>query len=241
MKKTIALLSVILIFTFSYSCKKKKTEEPAPASTTNIFTPPAQPYSILQTAYRYANYNNVVSLDSTVLAAFFESPIGASSSINYVNAGNVSLNDSNLYLFSGIYSNSVAINISNTVKWNVTGSGTVTPFTFSYTASYPKYSGGNFLPDTCYKSSGISLTISGVTNTSNGVSVLINQSPNTISKYLSTPNGVVNIAAAELSAFTTNTPLYIELSFSNYKQQTFGGVLHQFNNDVTYHKVSYLK
>jgi hypothetical protein len=236
--KHISIAVCFIAFAFFISCKKKKTEESS--TPVNVITFPDQPYSILQTAYRYADNNHVISLDSTVLADFYDAPIGSSVG-NSISAGNVSMNDSNLYYSFGVYSNSAAINIAGNLKWVVAGSPTISAFTYSYTASYPKYSGGNLLPDTCYKSAGITLNINGVTNTTHGVSVFISQSSGSITKYLSTPNGIINIPAADLSSFNVNQYLYIELSFSNYQQQTLGGKLHQFNNDVTYHKVSWIK
>ncbi len=236
MKKVKSIVIILLVCIISFSCKKKKDEPPH----VNVVPASTMPYSILQTAYRYANNNNVISLDSTALAIFSDAPLN--SSLNYVDAGDVSLNDSGFYYFSGVYSNSTAINISANLKWTVAGSATISPFSYTYSASYPKYTGGNLLPDTCYKSSGITITISGVSNTTNGVSVFINQSSATsITKYLPTPNGVINISAAELSSYSVNAAIYIELMFSNTHQQTFGGKAHQFNNDVSYNKISYLK
>jgi hypothetical protein len=236
--KFISIVLCVISITFFISCKKKKTEEPEPK--TNVFTFPAQPYSILQTAYRYSDNNHVIYLDSTALGFFKDGEI-TSSTANYVSAGNVAVNDSNLYNSFGIYSNTTAINISGSIKWTATGSPTISAFTYSYIASYPKYSGGNLLADTFYKSAGITLNINGVTNTTNGVTVLIDQSSISINKYLSNPNGVINIPASDLSSFSSNQNISIELIFSNTNQQTLGGKLIQFNNDITYSKLAYLK
>lgn len=159
---------IVLSVFISFSCKKKNDTEPTPTATTSP-APKSYPNSLLMTYYNYYDNNGIITKDSLVAAMFFDVPLGTSPTINYVNAGKVSLNNSFLYQNSSLYSNTVAINISDSIKWTASGSGTVSPFSYSYKASYPKYTGGNLLPDTCIKANGITLTISGVSNLQGGL------------------------------------------------------------------------
>ena len=223
---------VVLLFS---TCKKK--EDKSLSST-----PPASsyPFSVLQTAYIYVDNSSTVTIDSSAMAAFSQNPTNVFPP-TFVQAGNVSLNDSALYFNSEAYENVFPINISQSLKWTITGSGTITPFTHSYIPSYPKYTGGNSLPDTCSKASGITLNISGVTNLQNGITISISQGSSANATKQLSGNGTVFFSASELSSFTTNSSFHLEMVFKNTKTETLGGVLHSFNNNMWYIKNPYLK
>lgn len=236
MKKVNSIIVIFLICVISFSCKKKKEDSNPSPVTNNSLTP----YSVMQTSYNYADNGGVVTLDSNAQAFFFQSPIGFGTPVP-IQVGNVTLNDTNLYFYIDSYKKAYPINISQTLNWTVSGSGTVTAFTHSFTPFYPKYTGGNLLPDTCVKASGITLNISGVSNLTGFISVSVSQSSSAyLSKQLN-GNGTVTFTSSELSSFNTNTNLYFELVFQNSKNETLGSVLHSFNNNIWYNKVSYLK
>lgn len=235
MKRGYIFQIIIVALIFLISCKKK--EEKSPSLTTSTST---YPYSVLQTAYTYVDNGSTVTLDSSVIASFFQSPMDVFPP-TFIQAGNVSLNDSVLYFNTEAYENATPINLSQSLKWSVSGSGTITAFTHSYIPSYPKYTGGNLLPDTCTKSSGITLNISGLSNLQNYIFVSISQGSSAyLSKQLS-GSGTVVFTASELSSFTTNSSFHLEIVFQNTKTETLGGVIHSFNNNVWYIKNPYLK
>lgn len=193
----------------------------------------------MQTDYTYLDNGSTVTMDSNAIAVFMQGPMGTINNV-YISAGNVSLNDSNLYFMLDNYMKVNPINISQTLKWVATGSGTITPFTYTFVPSYPKYVGGSVLPDTCTKMSGITINISGVSNLSGGIGVSVTQGATSIGKSIST-NGTVSFSTSEIGAFNTNANFSIELIFQNTTSATLGGVLHSFNNCVLYNKIAYLK
>jgi hypothetical protein len=232
--------NIFIVFTllFSLSCKKKKNEpEPTPVTSYNSW----DAYSMLQTMKHTSDNLGVLWHDSSSLAVFYDRPIKSSNS-NYVSAGIVKLNDSVLYYNSGLYSGYHPINITAPVKWTVTGSGTITPFDYTITPSYPKYTGGNLLPDTCIKANGITVTVSGVSNNTQGVSLFLNGSSGMTNKFISgSGNGSVTFTAADLASFNVNSSINLQLMMSNYNTQAVNGVVHSFVSTISYQKVIWLK
>lgn len=226
--------SLILFIT----CKKKSASTPAQTSTSTS-TPSTAPYSIMETYYTYTDNGSGVSLDSNAFASFLKTPIGTNPAV-YISAGNVNLNDSVLDFVVDQYLLANPINISQTLKWSATGSGTITAFTHTFVSSYPKYTGGNLLPDTCSKASGITLNISGVTNLTGFMYLVLSQASNQYQKDIAS-NGTVTFSASELSTFNTNANISFQLVFINTQRATLSGVLHSFNNTVYYNKFAYLK
>ncbi|MBL7912397.1 MAG: hypothetical protein JNJ41_15155 [Bacteroidia bacterium] len=246
MKKTI-FSSCVLILLLVFSCKKKETtteEPPATNSTTGTTTTTGGgAYSDMQTTYIVTDLLGTISRDSAIYANFYSSPV-TSSSLSLVNAGAVTLNSISiptLGLKYGIIFNS-PVNLLSSLNWSVTGSGTITAFSHSFTPSYPKYSGGNLLPDTCSKLAGITLTISGVTNNIGNVVIvqLFGGSANSV-KYILTSNGTISFTSQELASFPTNTNLSIQLGFANFTYATYSGIKHGFSNNLQYIKYAYLK
>jgi len=235
--KLIIVISVALMFV-AVSCKKKEKEaSSAPEINYNV----TDAYSMLQTTHHTSDNLGVLWKDSSALAVFFDKPMKNSGS-SYISAGTVKLNDSVLYYNSGVYSSYQLINITAPVKWSVSGTGTITPFDFTITPSYPKYTGGNILPDTCIKANGMTITVSGVSNTNQGVSLFLNSSSVNLSKYISgNGNGSVIFTTTDLATFNVNSNIYLQLMMSNYNTQSINGVVHSFVSTTSYQKIIWLK
>lgn len=235
--KRVNLLFIFLLSIGIVACKKKASSSSAAPVIT---TPSASyPYSVMQTDYTYLDNGSTVVMDSNAIAVFMQKPLGTINNV-YISAGNVSLNDSNLNLVLDNYMKVNPINISQTLKWQATGSGTITPFTHTFVPSYPKYTGGSILPDTCTLSSGVTVTVSGVSNLTGAVWVGVSQSVYGYMKALS-GNGTISFSNSELSGFNVNANFQIEITLQNTISQNLGGVLHSFNNSVLYNKIAYLK
>ena len=239
MKQISTILSVFAFTFLLFSCKKKD-KAPEPSSSANQVNPPTGAYSNFQADYMFTDIGGILTKDSSVHVSFYTSPPSSSTSISYVNAGNVVFNGSTLNYSSNYYSNSSPVAVGGVINWSVSGSGTVTAFSHSYTASHPKYSGGNLLPDTCIKANGITINVSGVTNSAQGVSVLLSQG-SSIYKSLLTPTGNITFTSSELAVFNVNNPITITVSIGNYKTEILGGVSHGFSNNLFYSKIAYLK
>lgn len=229
---------VLLVAFFSFSCKKKNND-PAPVPNTNPIVA-SEAYSNHQADYYYLDYGGTVTKDSMVVVSYYQSPPTSSVMPVFVSAGNVYFNGSPLTYSTNQYQNSGPVSINGAITWSVSGSGTITAFAHTYTASHPSYTGGNLLPDTCQKSAGIAITVSGVSNAAS-VSVSLFQGTNKLSQQIFTINGTAFFSATDLSSFATAQPITININCGNYKTETLGGVLHGFSNNVFYNKIAYLK
>jgi hypothetical protein len=250
-------LGLLLLTALIFSCKKKEStpsqpNNPTPANagttggvpTTTLSPSTGGEFCSLRTTYTYYDYNGVVSKDSSAAASFYATP-PTSVAPTYIFGGTVTLNGIELPYSSSAnsYYNGFPnpFNIAGPLTWSVSGSGTVTPFSQSFTPSYPKYTGGNLLPDTCIKANGITINISGVTNNQNSVFVYLFASSSSAFKYILGSSGTVTFTPSDLSSFTPNQSLSIMIFFGNYYQATLGGIKRGFANTVSYQKVSYLK
>jgi hypothetical protein len=250
---SILILVAVLFFT---SCKKKEnkpepTNNNAPSTTgsTTGYFPVLSPSTGgdmcgLQTTYTYLDYNGTVTKDSIVVASFYAAPVTSVAPTN-VFAGTVTLNGVNVPFqsSSSMYyiASSLPISIAGPSTWSVSGSGTITAFSQAYTPSYPKYTGGNLLPDTCIKGNGITINISGVTNNQYSVYVALYSGSFSVGKSLLGSNGSVVFTSTELVSLPVNQPLTISVSLSNSFTATHNGIKHGFNNGINYQKISYLK
>ncbi|MBP7810218.1 MAG: hypothetical protein KA163_13070 [Bacteroidia bacterium] len=246
MRNLTKALSIVLILIISFSCKKKK-DEPLPPST-NSSTTGAPTIGQITSSYMYIDQVSAgggVSVDSSSNARFSASQ----SSTLTVDAGTVTLNGVPFNNFSNSYSSpfSPIINIKDAQNWSVSGSGTITAFSHSFIPSYAKYTGGNLLPDTCTKSNGLTVNISGLINSPSlplqraPIIVQVYQGSVFMYKTINGTSGTVNFSATELAGMTTGSFMNILIGFQNYKLEQFGGNGYQFNNSVYYMKYTYLK
>lgn len=247
MKKSLSLFCLILVLTFTFCKKKETTPEPAPSSTTTTGGGPTSSCSLFSTGYTIYDVNNVITIDSnSIYGMFYDQPF----SNTKIFGGNVSVNSISLTPDQGNFYylyNAGQINITSAINWSVTGSGTVTAFTYSYVPSYPEYTGSNLLPDTCVKANGLSITISGVSNHvsvfNSGVSVNLYQSSSSsqINKSIQGDSGTITFSATELAGFNVNSSLTLMVGINNINSVSLGGLYRTFNSSFQYNKSVYLK
>ncbi len=228
---------IFLVFAFSFSCRKKNNTTAAPV----VDPYSTGPYSIMQTNYRYISTGSVVTLDSSANAIFTDQPIGGPNAYTFIDGGTVSLNDSSLYFDSESYESYTPINIKGLLKWKGTGAGSVPAFTFNYTASYPGFTGGSALPDTCIKANGITLNLNGITNITDWSVVYLSQGSINLTKSRDPNNTSIAFSTAELASFNVNLGIQIELTFFNIRKEIVDGIRRDFRNTVSYRKNSWLK
>lgn len=228
------------------SCKKKDTTEPSTPGTGGVTTSGTNPngiYGNLQTGYYdYEDNLGVVTKDSLSIASFYQDVMSSVSPVE-IYAGTVTINGMNLdytppqnYYIENTHSSNMT-----TLVWAASGSGTVTPFSYTYTPVYPKISGPIVLQDTCHKSSGISISLSGINSSSGGTSVYLYEGSHSASKTFFGTSGTVNFTSSDLSSFSPNNPLTIMILLANANPISVGSVKYQFTSTYTYTKFSYLK
>ncbi|MBL7682430.1 MAG: hypothetical protein JNK00_03630 [Flavipsychrobacter sp.] len=143
-------------------------------------------------------------------AAFYNTPGGST----FVDAGTVSVNNNNLEKASnnaytklattGLTPSSLDFGSGSSAKsaWNVSGSGSVTAFSYTHTATFPDYSGT--VPSSVTKASGLSFSFNSSTlSGADSVIVVIAAGSTTITKTYAANAGTVNISASDLSALPT--------------------------------------
>lgn len=233
---TIYILLFALVFTF---CKKKDKDPVATSSTPS--TPSLfDSRSILQTTYYTSEYFGTTYSDSSALAIFFDQPMSVSTKTQ-VSAGAVIFNDSTLYFSFGSYSSYFPVNLTVPQRWSVSGSSFIPGFSYTVTPSFPQYSGQSSLPDSCYKSSGLTININGVTNFSgSAITLFLNNTSGSAVKSI-TGNGVVVFTPSDLSSFTVGTAMTLQIVITNYHTATLGGLVHSFAFTRSHQKGIWLK
>jgi hypothetical protein len=233
-----AMLLVSLLF---YNCKKK--DQPEEENNPPVVTLPSfnNVNGIIQALYIISESGNNTMMNSTVAIGFYESP---SKTTTFVEAGTVSVNSVSLTFssFSG-YQNfgTEKINLHSNLNWSVSGSSssTVVPFTYSHQPNMPAYTGYGALPDTCIKSSGISLNISGMSNFKLA-SVHLMQDGENIYKAVN-GNGTVTFSAKEISLFSTTDPVQLMISVSNLSTIKIANVPYNLLYSTLFNKAIFLK
>jgi hypothetical protein len=234
-KFIVLILIHLLLFTFCKD-KKKKTEPQTPSNSNPVIL--SGDYGTFLSTYYTSDFgNNVFVNDSTVQATFYDSPLAGHSNIL---AGTVTVNSTLLTQFSNnIYSKTNQINLKQ-LNWQISGNGSITATSFSYTPLHPSYTGSFSLPDTVTKSNGFSFNLTGITNNNKPVYITIGQSVAFTKTVTSIPS-IVTVTPNDLSGFVINEPFSIRISMFNYSNITVNSVTYGINANRTYEKVCYIK
>lgn len=239
----VALLFATLLIV---SCKKKDTTEPSTPGTGGVTTTGGTVaggvYGNLQTGYYdYEDNQGLITHDSISIASFYESPMSSTAPVN-VYAGTVTVNGINMDYTppQNYYIENTHTANMKTLVWSATGSGTVTPFSYSCTPVYPKVTGPITLQDTCHKTSGVSISLSGISNSASAT-VYLYEGSHSASKTIYGTSGIVNFTNTDLSSFSPNNPLTIMVLLINANQVSVGSIKYQIASTYTYTKFSYLK
>lgn len=233
------LIFPILFALFSSACNKNKTSNPSPAPTTSPTTL-ADPYSLMYTMYSAFDSLGIMRKDSLLTAGFSKQPIYTNNNTSVL-AGTLTLNDTSFIVIGNVYIMPRKQCITGNLKWSCTGSGTITPFTHTYIASYPIYSQPNLLPDTISKSIGANLNISGISNFSNHVTAHLQEGTNIVPFISFSQNTVLTVTPSDLNSFSANTYAYFQMYMVKNKTENLGGVLHGFAQYYSYTKLIYIK
>lgn len=229
----------ILFALFSSACNKNKTSNPNPPPTTSP-TALADPYSLMYTMYSAFDSLGIIRKDSAMAAGFLNQPMHTNNCTNVL-AGTLTLNDTSFSVLGSTYYMPRKQCITGNLKWSCTGSGTITPFTHTYIASYPIYSQPNLLPDTISKSIGATLNISGISNISQDVLASLYEGANSVHFISFSQNTVLTVTPSNLNSFSANTYAYFQMDMGKNKTENLGGVLHGFAQFYRYTKLIYIK
>jgi len=231
------VLNIVLLFTF---CKKDKTKAGSETATETL---PAGNYGSFSSGYNtYVFADQSGYTDSSVFASFYAYPDYLPSSA-LANAGDVTVNGSLLNrAASNFYSLSGKINLKH-LEWTVSGNGTITAGSFSYTPSHPVFNSASAFPDTIAKANGFSIDLTGVSGANSpGLNfLLIGQAGISIDRNISNGSQNITVTAAELADFNTGENLIFYLSLANNSSVVFNNRNYLVNNTRTFTKYCYVK
>lgn len=257
MKKNNVLMIIICVIIFGF-----KTNKQIISSENSSVTDTIKTISGTFNSYFFTHIDALgnSSIDSLNIVEFYPSAID-SQFTSKVYAGIVTLNSKEI-LFNNTYlsyfqndgssienksKNPNEINMRN-LNWNVAGSSAITPFSFSLTPVYPDFNPDN-LPDTCTKSTGITLTLNMLSNTDPTMFIstaTLMQDNGTIQTTKTINFSAINIntvffSSSDLSAFNANSNIDIIISLQNYKYVSIGSQNYAYITSRHYKKDGFLK
>lgn len=253
MKFTIKLLLLSIIFLGSYSCKKKDT---TPAPTNNSSNTPVadgSPSNATQFngIFTTGTYSSIASgtlpayVVNSARVYFSSQPVSYVTYPTAVQVGKVYLNGDTLGYSSSYkeYINVLPVNLASET-WSVNGANGIGTFTINVNPTTPSIGSAVNFPDSVSISSGFSLVVNNVSNTTKAQVVLYDgtsSANNTVSKTISNGNNSVSFSAAELSnlAITNNASLLVILN--NNKAFVFSSKDYQFNREIQISKTIKIK
>lgn len=227
---------IVLLISFS-SCKKKDNSEPTlvPTNNNNNITTNYTYGSLATFYYQYYTGNIYTGSDSAVSAFFFTDPLNPSTTT--VDAGTINYNGNPLVNTANVYKEySLNVHQPNSV-WAVSGNSVVPSINYTLTPNYPIFTGNAQLPDSFSISSGLTFTLTGISNHPNSnVFVQINDFTNSVYRNLGANQTVCSFSSAELAIFQPNTYVYISLNLSNSVVQSFNGKDYAFSSSLNHMK-----
>lgn len=246
MKKIISIIFVVSFIIFGFT---KKSNMAVPGK--KLMADTISSISGVFNSYYYTHIDAIdnLSYDSLNTAEFYPSAINSQTSTT-VSAGNISLNTVDIpYNSDYLRYFQTATNINmNILNWTVSGSTNIPAFSFSFTPVYPSFDYGS-LPDSCTKSSGITITLNSLVNNDPNLfvsSATLQQSNGAIKitktiNYAAITNNTVFFSSTDLASFNTNANLDIIISLQNYNYITAGHQSYAYIVSRHFKKDSFLK
>ena len=235
MKKIGIIFLIIISFV---ACKKMGTPEPEINNSNNVGP---STYGDLEILFvKEYKKNILIGSDSIVISSFYDKLADGVSPVNYVNAGNVSYNSIGLKPSATYYRDTThLINVhSQNSIWSVSGNASVAAFSYTFTPSFPVFSGNAQLPDSISLFHGFTVNITGLSNmTESSIPVTISDGITNITKSIPINQKSVTFSHDDLSSLTT-TPSGASfiVTFSNISNQTFGGKVYGIINTLEHIK-----
>lgn len=231
-KNTYNIMHLIILFIaiIFYSCKKE-TENPVLINTpvNSITSTPAYGYLGIVKSQVYL-LNSFYSSDTLLYSKFFSSSVFNTDTLENLYSGTVNYNNDSLS--ANIYSYTKDININSSIlncNWSVNGNSITPAFSHSYTASYPTFTGNNFLPDSFSINNILSLNLSLASNYTN-VRVIFEDGTTLIDKSFS--GGNPTFTSSELSILNGATTCNLHLLFSNSHDILVSSKNYRFSNVI---------
>lgn len=221
MKQSFVIIILVVLFA---SCKSKDNPSPDPAPATTGSTASHYTYGSMDLLYyQYYTGNTFSNNDSAATAVFYSDPLYPATSVQ--NAGNVSLNSNALPNTSNHYQLfNVNVHTANSI-WAVSGSSVVPAINYTFTPNFPLFTGNAQLPDSFSLSSGVNISLSGVSNFgTNSIFVQIHDNLGaSVYKTIQPGSFSCSFSSSELASFQASNYATIIVNLGNSNIQTFGG------------------
>lgn len=238
--KTINIISLILIIFITSifcSCKKKNDNVPVDTSSSGPVIQSGN-YGVFLSRKQTAITNTLVSSIYNFSSAFVSSStlIGNNPTVgSLLDIGNVDLNgitfQKNAYGASNMYGDSTNSIFNTPLNWIITGSGSVTSFSFSNTSPYPIYTGYNTIADSFVVANNISIPLNNYSGSDEIETYFVtstNPVANTsIQNITGTPSSL-NFTSSDLSIIGVNPNVSLIINFYKNNIQTINGKSYNF-------------
>lgn len=227
------MLSLAVVFT---ACKKKDSPTPEPAPSTTGSTTNYTYGSMELVYYTFYNGNTFAGNDSAASAIFFSDPLSAPASL--LDAGTVTMNGTSLQYLSNTYRLFSATVHSTSSAWAVSGNTLVPAINYTATPNFPVFTGNAQLPDSFSISSGVNMSISGVSNFgTNSIYVQIDDNMGgMVYKTIQPGNFSCSFSSTELASLQTSNYASITVNLGNSIIQAFNGKNYAFGSTVVHQK-----
>jgi len=245
--KTIKLVSTTIIIVFMMlisSCKKNNTTNP---NTSNGGGTQQTTYNAVFLSQKQA----IISGTSAVSSGNFSTAFASTNALvnngpvvgTLVEMGSVSLNGTtfqkNAYSVSNYYVDSTSTVFNTPHNWLVSGSSSVTSFSYSNTNPYPVYTGYTAIADSFIISNNVTIPLTNYSG-SDEIETYFVTSANPVTKT-STQNiigspSVLNYTATDLNTIGVNSNVILVITFYKNNLQTINGKSMNFRNGYTIFK-----
>lgn len=228
---------IIVSILFLGSCKKKEDNTPEATSTQNPGIQTGN-YGVFVSRKQTVLTNTLLSSFNNFSAAYISNVplIGNDPTVgSLVDVGNVELNGivlkKNAYGAPNMYGDTTNSTYNTPLNWIISGTGSVTSFSFSNTSPYPVYTGYSAIADSFLISNNISIPLnnySGVDEIETYFVTSSNPATNTNIQNLTGNPSNLNFTSTDLNAIGTNSNVTLVINFYKNNTQTINGKSYNF-------------
>lgn len=225
-----------IILSIIISCKKKdNTVEPV-----NNTTPNSQNgnYGVFLSRKQAIITNTLISSFNNFSTAYISSSplIGNNPTVgSLLDMGNVDLNGTifkkNSYGATNMYGDSTSSTYNTPLNWIVSGSSSVTSFSYSNTNSYPVYNGYTSIADSFVISNNISIPLNNYSGSDEIETYFVtstNPVTNTSIQNISSSPTALNFTNSDLNIIGINSNVTLVINFYKNNIQTINGKYYNF-------------
>jgi hypothetical protein len=212
MKQRLHFFLISIILTTVLSCKKEKA--PAPVSGSGITPSNANSFyaTLILAKFMSGSGSTLFSYTSTS-AIFFSSPSATNNPSLQIPVDSVFSNGTKLSYntTSKEYDDTTLSIVYPPVTWKVNGSTPIPNFTYTDAHPLPNYTGYHSLPDSISHNSSLTVSLSGISNVTNIMVYISDDTGNNVSRYLPSAATSAAFTSSEMMTLHPTSNAYISI------------------------------